>query len=76
MREAIDCYEQALALDYDRVEWRFNRARLLADVGDVAEAIREAKTCLHLRPEHAGAGRLIDRLLSDPRVLGQSITAP
>ncbi|HNY76784.1 MAG: O-antigen ligase family protein [Sedimentisphaerales bacterium] len=76
VREAIDCYEQALALDYDRVEWRFNRARLLADVGDVAEAIREAKTCLHLRPEHAGAGRLIDRLLSDPRVLGQSITAP
>ena len=76
VREAIDCYEQALALDYDRVEWRVNRARLLADVGDVAEAIREAKTCLHLRPEHAGAGRLIDRLLSDPRVLGQSITAP
>lgn len=74
--EAIDFYRQALDLDYSRVDWRFNRARLLAETGALADAIREAETCLRLRPEHAAAKRLIDRLLVDPRVAGQPRAVP
>lgn len=76
MAEAIDFYRQALDLDYGRVDWRFNRARLLAEMGALADAIREAETCLRLRPEHAAAKRLIDRLLVDPRIAGQPRAVP
>ncbi|MHC4519549.1 MAG: tetratricopeptide repeat protein [Planctomycetota bacterium] len=63
--EAIACYRQALALEYGRVAWRYNLARLLAETGAVVEAIHEAETCLRFRPEHARAKRLIKRLSVD-----------
>lgn len=74
--EAIERYRQALALDYSRVNWRFNLARLLAETGAVAEGIREAETCLRFRPEHAAAKRLIDRLSVDPRLASQQNAVP
>ncbi len=74
--EAVDFYRQALDLDYGRVDWRFNRARLLADLGAVAEAIREAETCLRLRPEYAAARQLINRLSVDPRIVSQPSGTP
>ena len=74
--EAIERYRQALALDYSRVDWRFNLARLLAETGAVAEGMREAETCLRFRPEHAAAKRLIDRLSVDPRLASQQGAVP
>jgi len=74
--EAADYYRQALDLDYGRVEWRFSRARLLEQMGALADAIREAETCLRLRPEHTAAKRLIDRLSVDPRIAGQPRPVP
>ncbi len=59
--EAIHRYKQALALEYGRVTWRCNLARLLAETGATAEAIREAERCLRVQPEYAPAKRLIDR---------------
>lgn len=65
--EAIECYRQALALDYGEVDWRFSLALLLADTGDIRKAIQEARVCLRFRPEYAAAKRLIDGLSLDPR---------
>ena len=74
--EAIDWYRQALALDYGRVDWRFNMARLLDETGAVAEAIRELEACLRLRPEYAAAKHLLDRLVADPRLASQRSAVP
>jgi O-antigen ligase len=69
--QAMEYYREALTLDYGQVDWRLNLALLLADTGDVREAIREAKVCLRFRPEYAAAKRLIDRLSIDPRLAEQ-----
>jgi tetratricopeptide (TPR) repeat protein len=52
----------ALELDYGRVEWRLERARVLAEAGRTDEALAEAKTCLRLRPTLEAARKLIGDL--------------
>jgi O-antigen ligase/tetratricopeptide (TPR) repeat protein len=74
--EAIEYYRQALVLDYGEVDWRLNLALLLAESGDVREAIREARVCLRFRPEYAAAKRLIARLSLDPRAAEPSPQSP
>ncbi len=73
---AIECYRRALALDYGRVNWRYNLAKLLADADFAIEAIHEARICLRLRPGFAPAERLIAGLSVHPKVLGQQNPAP
>ena len=59
---AIENYRRALNLNYGQVDWRFNLARLLADVGAIPEAIHEARICLRLRPHFEEARKLIEDL--------------
>jgi tetratricopeptide (TPR) repeat protein len=64
--KAIECYRRALTLDYGQVNWRFMLARLLADTGQVREAIHEARICLRLRPQFKAAEELIANLSVRP----------
>ncbi len=70
---AIECYRRALSLDYGQVHWRLELARLLARTGRISEALREAKTCLQLRPQLKTAedlvGELSIRLVSLDKVI-------
>ncbi len=63
--KAIECYRRALTLDYDNTSWRLALARLLADTGQPAEAIRQAKICLRLAPQTQAAIALIEGLSVD-----------
>jgi tetratricopeptide (TPR) repeat protein len=64
--KAIECYRQALVKDYGQVGWRLTLARLLADEGNLNEAIHEARICLRLRPQFKAAEKLIADLLVRP----------
>ena len=63
---AIEYYRRALALDYGQVGWRFTLAGLLAEKGDIQEAIHEARICLRLRPQFKAAEKLIADLSVRP----------
>jgi len=69
--QAIEYYSKALESDYSKVDWHFNLAKLYEKIGSLAEAIGEAKVCLHFRPEHASAKQLIERLSVDSRLAEQ-----
>ena len=58
-KAAGEYYFRALALDYSQVGWHLNRARALAELGQISEAIREARIVLRLRPQMASALKLI-----------------
>jgi O-antigen ligase len=73
---AIDCYRRALALDYGRVEWRLELARLLADEQRIPEAVREAKICLQLRPQLKAAENLVADFSVHPSALTGEIKSP
>jgi tetratricopeptide (TPR) repeat protein len=55
-------YRQALAANYDEVDWRLNRARALARLGRKDEAEHEARICARLRPGMPAAMQLIASL--------------
>lgn len=59
---AIEYYQKALVKEYSQVYWRYTLATLLADDGQLEEAIREAKICLRLDSGFTAAVRLIERL--------------
>jgi len=59
---AVASYRRALALDYDRLEWRLGLARALARTGRVTEATHEAEVALRLRPNSEDAESLIEEL--------------
>jgi len=63
---AIDHYQSALRKDYDQVDWRYARAKLLTQAGRIDEAMYEADICLRLRPAFAPAKRLIEELCVHP----------
>ena len=63
---AIEYYRRALALEYGRVSWRLQLARLLAETGQVPEAVHEARICLRLRPQMRAARKLIEDLSVRP----------
>jgi O-antigen ligase/tetratricopeptide (TPR) repeat protein len=67
---AIKQYQRALMKDYDQVGWHYALAQLLAQSGRVEDAIREARICLRLRPDHAAAKKLIEQLSLRPRTGG------
>lgn len=67
--EAIALYQRALTLEYGHIGWRLALARLLAQNGDPAAAIHQARICLRLAPEHAGAARLIEELATSARAV-------
>jgi tetratricopeptide (TPR) repeat protein len=59
---AIQLYRRALTLEYSQVQWRFTLATLLAETGQISDAIHEAKICLRLRPQFKAAEKLIEDL--------------
>lgn len=61
--------------DYDQIGWHYALAQLLAAEDRVDDAMREARICLRLRPDHAAAKRLIEQLSIHPRVVGQSLSS-
>ena len=67
-REAIECYDRALALQYGMVDWRYNLARLYRQTGALDKAIQEVRRCLQVRPEHMPSKQLLRELLAVPRV--------
>lgn len=60
--KAVEYYQRALALNYGQVDWRFNLAKMLAEIGRISEAIHEARICLRLRPQFKAAENLIAEL--------------
>jgi tetratricopeptide (TPR) repeat protein len=73
---AIEHYRRALALDYSKVQWRFNLARLLAETDRIPEAIHEARIGLRLRPRFKAAERLIADLSVLPGAVVQESPPP
>ncbi|MHA2043553.1 MAG: O-antigen ligase family protein [Planctomycetota bacterium] len=67
--KAVEYYQSALALNYGQVDWRFNLAKVLADIGKISEAIHEARICLRLRPQFKAAEKLIAELSVLPDAL-------
>ena len=66
---AIEYYKRALALEYGQVGWRLALARLLAETGQVQQAMHEARICLRLRPQMSEARRLIADVSLQPGVV-------
>jgi len=62
--EAIECYRRALASNHGQVRWRLDLAHLLAEAGELEEAIRHANICLRLRPEFLEARQFLDSLVT------------
>ena len=73
---AIQCYRRALVMDYGRVEWRLELARLLVRARRMPDAMREAKICLHLRPESKVAEELVANLSVSPAAFDEEIVLP
>jgi len=67
---AIQQYRRALMKQYDQVGWHYTLAQLLAQTDRVEDAIREARICLRLRPDHAAAKKLIEQLSLRPETAG------
>jgi hypothetical protein len=59
---AAELYRRALLKDYGQVAWRLARVQSLIAAGDDQQALREARICLSLRPNHAAAQQLADEL--------------
>jgi tetratricopeptide (TPR) repeat protein len=68
---AIECYRQALAREYSQVYWRLELAKLLAKMERMPEALREAKTCLQLRPQLLAAEKLVANFSVNPAVFDE-----
>ncbi len=75
-KAAIECYRRALALDYAQVHWRLELAKLLARVGMIQEAIREAKICLQLRPNFEPARKLAADFSVHPAAFSEEVKSP
>ena len=59
---AAELYERALSIDYGKVSWRLSLAKVLAETGQRAEAIKQARLCLKISPQMPGAKELISEL--------------
>jgi len=68
--QAVQMYRRALLLEYGQVRWRLSLARLLADQGMIADAMRELNTCLRLQPESGSAKRFLDELSAQVNIGG------
>jgi O-antigen ligase/tetratricopeptide (TPR) repeat protein len=62
---AVDCYQRALNLDYGQVGWRLRLAQLFVEAGRSADAAREARICLRLRPQSSEARTLLAASVRD-----------
>ncbi len=63
---AIEHYRRALALDYSQIAWRIELARLLAQTGNIAEAMSQVRICLRINPNSKEAENLLADLSISP----------
>ncbi|GAI86209.1 unnamed protein product, partial [marine sediment metagenome] len=75
-KAAIEYYQRALALDYGQVQWRYTLAKLLADSGQISEAMHEARVCLRLQPQLKGAKKLVRELSVNPASFEEETKLP
>ena len=73
-KAAAVCYRQALARDYGQVQWRLELAKILVEMGEVSEAMSEAKICLQLRPQLKAAETFVADLSVHPAILANKNT--
>jgi O-antigen ligase len=59
LNRSIDCYQRALAKQYDQMDWHLNLARVLLAAGRASDAVEEASICLRRQPHMAAAEQLI-----------------
>ena len=55
-----------MTLDYSNLSWRIDLAKLLADTGNVQEAINQARICLRISPASKEAEKLLADLSVSP----------
>ena len=58
-------------LNYGQVQWRYELAKILAEAERIKEAMKEAKTCLQLRPQFQSAEKLVEDLSVHPALYGK-----
>jgi tetratricopeptide (TPR) repeat protein/O-antigen ligase len=59
LNRSIDCYQRALAKQYDQMDWHLDLAQALLAAGRTPEAVDEASICLRRQPHLAAAEQLI-----------------
>ncbi len=72
--EAIQSYRDALRQNYSEVDWRLSLAQLLAETGQIEQAIEETQKCLRFRPGYRPAVELLEML--SPRLMEQRSQLP
>jgi tetratricopeptide (TPR) repeat protein len=73
---ALEYYRQALARQYDQISWRLELAGILRRMGNVREAMREAKICLQLHPQLEAAEKFVAELAIHPAVVAHEHPSP
>lgn len=73
---ALECYRQALARQYDQISWRLELAGILRRMGNVQEAMRQAKICLQLHPQLEAAEKFVAELAVHPAIVAHEHTLP
>jgi len=63
---AIEYYRRALTLDYSKIPWRIELAKLFAEAGNVPEAMNQARICLRISPSSKEAEKLLTDLSVSP----------
>ncbi len=69
--KAIGYYKMALVKNYEYVSWRLQLAKVLADSGDVENAMRQCRICLRLSPGHKKATEMLGQLVLRPEAIGK-----
>lgn len=68
---AIECYKNALKVNYGNLSLRLTLARLLAEEERIPEAMVQAKICLRIFPHYTPAIKLVKDLAIHPQILKQ-----
>jgi tetratricopeptide (TPR) repeat protein len=75
-RAALQYYRQALAREYDQIQWRLELAKILVKMGRARQAMSEAKICLQLHPRLDAAEKFVADLSVQPAVVAQEHASP
>jgi tetratricopeptide (TPR) repeat protein len=71
--KAIECYRNAVKMNYSKVRWRFELADLLAKSDKIKQAMDEAKICLQLSPGFTAAKNLLADCSIQPVILNEAV---
>ena len=63
---AVAYYRRAIDGNFGNVDWHLGLARVLARLGETAQAVQEADICLRLKPDSAAARQMLSDLATPP----------